>query len=49
MRNRRRPSFFIHLYQKEGAKMDSYDNDDLLMIMDDDLFPCEDEPKESER
>ena len=29
--------------------MESYDNDELLMLMDDDLFPCGDDPGESER
>ena len=29
--------------------MESYDNDELLMLMDDDLFPCGDESGESDR
>ena len=29
--------------------MESYDNDELLMMLDDDLFPCGDESGESER
>ena len=29
--------------------MESYDNDELLMLMDDDLFPCGDDAGESER
>ena len=36
--------------RKEGVYMDSYDNDGLLLAMDDDLFPIEAEkPKESDR
>ena len=26
--------------------MDGYDNDSLLLLLDDDLFPCDDEPEE---
>ena len=29
--------------------MDSYDNDNLLLMLDDDLFPTEAEPKVSDR
>ena len=29
--------------------MDSYDNDGLLLILDDDLFSREDEPEESDK
>jgi len=29
--------------------MESYDNDELLMLMDDDLFLCGDDAGESER
>ena len=30
--------------------MDGYDNDEMLLLLDDDLFPCSDEPVErSER
>ena len=36
--------------RKEGVYMDSYDNDGLLLAMDDDLFPLETEkPEESDR
>ena len=29
--------------------MEGYDNDELLLLMDDDLFPCGDDAGESER
>jgi len=29
--------------------MESYDNDELLMLLDDDLFPVGNEPQESEK
>lgn len=29
--------------------MDSYDNDELLMMLDDDLFPCGEAAEESEK
>lgn len=29
--------------------MGSYDNDELLMLLDDDLFPCDDEAEESDK
>lgn len=29
--------------------MESYDNDELLLMLDDDLFPCGEESRESER
>ena len=29
--------------------MESYDNDELLLMLDDDLFPCGDDAGESER
>ena len=27
--------------------MGGYDNDELLLLLDDDLFPCDEEPEES--
>ena len=37
-------SLFLYPYrQKEGVHMDSYDNDIILMLLDDDLFPVEDD------
>ena len=29
--------------------MEGYDNDELLLMLDDDLFPCGDEPQRSEK
>lgn len=29
--------------------MEGYDNDELLMILDDDLFPCGEDSRESEK
>lgn len=29
--------------------MDSYDNDELVLLMDDDLFPVESDPGESDK
>lgn len=33
--------FFYTFLQKGGAEMDGYDNDELLLLLDDDLFPIE--------
>ena len=41
------PLFCYHFPQKEGVEMESYDNDGLLLFLDDDLFPVE--PEEDER
>jgi hypothetical protein len=41
--HRQRAIFFIQLRQKEGAAMDSYDNDSLLLLLDDNLFPVDDD------
>ena len=30
-------------------RVESYDNDELLMMLDDDLFPCGSESEESEK
>lgn len=35
--------FFVIIKLKVGDFMDSYDNDELLMILDDDLFPVEED------
>lgn len=41
---RGRASFFISFFQKErDSIMDSYDNDMLILLLDDDLFPVEQE------
>lgn len=29
--------------------MDGYDSDELLLLLDDDLFPCGEEPERSEK
>lgn len=34
-------------YTRGVNRMGSYDNDELLLLLDDDLFPCEEEPEES--
>ncbi len=42
-RSRELPSFLLPFFQKEGVEMESYDNDGLLLFLDDDLFPVEQE------
>ena len=29
--------------------MEGYDNDDFLLLLDDDLFPCDEQPEGSEK
>lgn len=43
LRNRNQPLFFIQFYQRKEREMDSYDNDEILLMLDDDLFPIEEE------
>lgn len=40
--HRGRALFLLSFFQKVGEFMDGYDNDELLMLLDDDLFPAED-------
>lgn len=42
--------FFVTIFKKkEGVKMGSFECEDLLLMLDDDLFPVDTEPeKESE-
>ena len=45
-----RGNFYIkYICQKEGESMESYDNDGLILLLDDDLFPCSEETEESEK
>ena len=41
-------AFFCYLFSNErrDRSMDGYDNDTLLLFLDDDLFPKEEEPNE---
>ena len=43
--------FFLYNYTMKGVKnMEGYDNDSLLLLLDDDLFPVgEEQEKESEK
>ena len=29
--------------------MDGYDSDELMLLLDDDLFPCDEEPERSDK
>ena len=41
---------FLYNYSKKEVKnMEGYDNDMLLLMLDDDLFPYGEEPGESEK